>query len=323
MNGVPSTVHRPGLGAATLKAALLRPLGGFARVDVVESTGSTNTDLAASAASPEQHWPDLSALVANAQEDGKGRLGRAWVVPAGAAMISSVFLLPGQRAAATGATASFAPTGYAWLSILAGVALCRAVRTVAGVPAELKWPNDVVANGRKLAGILAQVVPAPAGTAPAGNPQQAGRGAQTGPGVVVGAGLNVSLAGNELPTDRATSLLLEGAAGTGLDRNALLPAYLNGFASLYVDFVAVGGDAREPLAGGASLLELAGGLMGTLGCEVRAELPGGTMLHGTATGLADDGGLLLRDAQGTVHTVSAGDVVHLRRTGPNGTVGYA
>lgn len=323
MNGAPSSANRPGLDAAALKAALLRPLGGFARVEVVESTGSTNTDLATNAASVDGHWPDLSVLVANAQEDGKGRLGRAWVVPAGAAMISSVFLWPGEQAHATAATTPFAPTGYAWLSILAGVALCRAVRTVAGVPAELKWPNDVVANGRKLAGILAQLVPAPVGAAPAGNPHQAGRGAQAGPGVVVGAGLNVSLAADELPTDRATSLLLEGAAGAGLDRNVLLPAYLNGFASLYRDFVAAGGDAREPLAGGATLLELAGAFMGTLGREVRAELPGGTMLHGTATGLADDGGLLLRDAQGVMHTVSAGDVVHLRRTGPNGTVGYA
>ncbi|WP_269939452.1 biotin--[acetyl-CoA-carboxylase] ligase [Arthrobacter sp. HY1533] len=321
MNGVPPSVNRPGLEAAALKAALLRPLGGFARVEVVESTGSTNTDLAAHAASPDAHWPDLSVLVANAQEDGKGRLGRSWVVPAGAAMISSVFLWPGERSAATGSAAPFAATGYAWLSILAGVALCRAVRTVAGVPAELKWPNDVVANGRKLAGILAQVVPAPTGNAPAAS---AGfTTTQAGPGVVVGAGLNVSLAEGELPTERATSLLLEGAVGDGLDRNALLPAYLNGFAALYRDFVAAGGDARVPLAGGASLLDLAGGLMGTLGREVRAELPGGTMLLGTATGLAADGGLLLRDAQGTMHTVSAGDVVHLRRTGPDGAVGYA
>lgn len=316
MNGVSPSVNRPGLDAEALKAALLRPLGGLARVEVVESTGSTNTDLAAHAASPDAHWPDLSVLVANAQEDGKGRLGRSWVVPAGAAMISSVFLWPGERSAATGAAAPFAPTGYAWLSILAGVALCGAVRTVAGVPAELKWPNDVVANGRKLAGILAQVVPAPAANAGYTT-------TQAGPGVVVGAGLNVSLAEGELPTERATSLLLAGAAGDGLDRNALLPAYLNGFAALYRDFVAAGGDARVPLAGGASLLDLAGGLMGTLGREVRAELPGGTMLLGTATGLADDGGLLLRDAQGTVHTVSAGDVVHLRRTGPDGAVRYA
>lgn len=307
-------MNRSSLRAPALKAALLHPEGAFERVEVVDSTGSTNADLAAAAADPQQHWPDASVLIANAQEDGKGRLGRSWVVPAGAAMISSVLLRP---AASTLPGAGFAPTGYAWLSVLAGIALCRGVKSVAGISAELKWPNDVVVNGRKLAGILAQVVPA-------------GRGGPAGPGpaVVVGAGLNVSARGHELPTDRATSLLLEGAAAAGLDRNALLPAYLNGFAALYRQFLAAGGDAQAPLGGGApgagtTLLELAADHMGTLGQQVRAELPGGVLLTGTATGLAVDGALLLREAHGSVHTISAGDVVHLRRTGADGTVRYA
>ncbi|MDD0857220.1 hypothetical protein NHF46_04365 [Arthrobacter alpinus] len=67
-------------------------------------------------------------------------------------------------ASPTGTT--FAATGYGWLSILAGVALCQALRTLTGVPATLKWPNDVMVNGRKLAGILAQVVPMPMAPAP-------------------------------------------------------------------------------------------------------------------------------------------------------------
>lgn len=303
-------MNGPSLRAPELKAALLYPEGAFGRVELVESTGSTNTDLATAAAVPEQHWPDLSVLIANAQEAGKGRLGRSWVVPAGAAMISSVLLRPGANQPGN---PPFAPTGYAWLSIVAGIALCRSVKSVAGIPAELKWPNDVVVNGRKVAGILAQVVPA------------GHTGGHDGPGVVVGAGLNVAARRDELPTDRATSLLLEGADGAGLDRNALLPAYLNGFAALYQQFLAAGGDARNPLGGGAgaTLLEVATGHMSTLGKEVRAELPGGVILTGTATALAADGGLLLRDAGGTTHTVSAGDVVHLRRTGPDGTVHYA
>ncbi|MFQ4149689.1 biotin--[acetyl-CoA-carboxylase] ligase [Arthrobacter sp. LAPM80] len=314
MNGAAIISKQPGpqpapLNAASLKAALTHPQGNFARVEVVASAGSTNTDLAAHAADSTARWPDLSVLIADAQPAGKGRLGRSWEVPAGAAMISSVYLHPAAqlRHNGTGNPAAFLPTGYGWLSILAGIAACERLRTLTGVPAELKWPNDVVANGRKLAGILAQVVPA--------------SGTREGPGVVVGAGINVSLRADELPTPRATSLLVEG--GTVLDRNVLLPAYLNKFAALYREFVAVGGDAQRPLAGGLSLLELAGSHMGTLGAEVRAELPGGAMLQGTATGLGVDGALLLRDAGGTVHAVSAGDVVHLRRTGPDGTVTYA
>ncbi|MGO2541381.1 MAG: biotin--[acetyl-CoA-carboxylase] ligase [Specibacter sp.] len=347
MNGAPLDLNRPGLDGPVLKAALTHPQGSFARVQVVASSGSTNTDLAAGAASVDEYWPDLSVLIADAQPAGKGRMGRSWEVPAGAAMISSVFVRPAeQAAAATRADAVdtdvFAPTGYGWLSILAGVALCGAVRSLTGVPAELKWPNDVVVRGRKLAGILAQLVPAKVVTAndvsgaagPGVSGTHGARGAvgthgglrvQAGPGVVVGAGVNVSLQAGELPTDRATSLLLENA--TTLDRNLLLPAYLNHFAELYRDFVAVGGDALRPLAGGRaqgrSVMELAQECMSTLGQEVRAELPGGAMLHGTATALGPDGGLLLRDAAGTVHAVSAGDVIHLRRTGPDGAVKYA
>ncbi|POH60616.1 biotin--[acetyl-CoA-carboxylase] ligase [Arthrobacter glacialis] len=344
MTGAPQALNQP-----ALKAALLRPQGSFGRVEIVGTTGSTNTDLAGSAGDPHQLWPDLSVLIADAQEAGKGRLGRTWVVPAGAAMISSVFLRPGDRApsaagrpgsgagsaptsdaptfgapaagqpaggalpfdAHTSGASAFALTGYAWLSILAGVALCEALRVHTSVPAALKWPNDVVVNGRKLAGILAQLVPFTTG----------------GPGVVVGAGVNVSADAHQLPTDRATSLLLEGAIPEALDRNVLLPAYLNTFAALYNEFVAAAGDAAAPLIGGVgggrSLLELAAQHMSTLGQEVRAELPGGAMLHGTATGLGNDGSLLIRDAAGTFHTVSAGDVIHLRRTETDGTLNYA
>lgn len=92
MTGAPLELNQP-----ALKAALMHPRGSFGRVEIVGSTGSTNTDLAASAVAPEQIWPDLSVLIADAQEAGKGRLGRTWVVPAGAAMISSVLLRPGDR----------------------------------------------------------------------------------------------------------------------------------------------------------------------------------------------------------------------------------
>jgi len=140
----------------------------------------------------------------------------------------------------------------------------------------------------------------------------------------------------QLPVDRATSLALEldggldggldaaaaAAGAAALDRNVLLPAYLNRFARLYEGFVAVGGNAGRPLPEGASVHDLASGLMSTLGTEVRAELPGGQMLHGTAVRLRSGGELELRDGDGALHVVSAGDVVHLRRTLDGGGVGY-
>ncbi|MGA7205742.1 MAG: biotin--[acetyl-CoA-carboxylase] ligase [Specibacter sp.] len=277
-------------------------------------TGSTNADLAAEAAADPAAWPDLSVLIADSQIAGKGRLQRSWDVPAGAAMISSVLLRPTDPVAGMEAPA-FLATGYGWLSILAGVALCQAVQAETGAPAQLKWPNDVLLNGRKLAGILAQVVPAsPSGPEPAN-----GDGGRRGPGVVVGAGVNISQQREQLPVDRATSLELE--VGVGVDRNVLLPAYLNRFARLYKEFVAVGGDALRPLGGRESAHALASGLMGTLGTQVRAELPGGAMVYGTAERLDSGGELEIRDGE-TLHAVSAGDVVHLRRT-VDGGIGYA
>lgn len=297
----------PALDASALDSALTHPLGGFRRVEVLEQTGSTNADLAAHAANNPTQWPDLSVLIADSQIAGKGRLDRSWEVPAGTAMISSVLLRPTDISAHPGVPA-FLPTGYGWLSILAGVALCQTVIAEAEVRATLKWPNDVLADGRKLAGILAQIV------VPADD------GGTQGHAVVVGVGVNISQEREQLPVERATSLALAGAAV--LDRNVLLPAYLNRFARLYQDFVAVGGDALRPLSGGESAHSLASALMTTLGTDVRAELPGGAMIYGTAVRLGNDGGLEIKTDGGAVHFVSAGDVVHLRRIDGAG-VGYA
>ncbi|GAA4656618.1 biotin--[acetyl-CoA-carboxylase] ligase [Arthrobacter cryoconiti] len=331
----------PTLNTEALHRSLLGPVGEYQRVDVVDEIGSTNAELANSAASQPENFPDRSVLMANSQVAGKGRLDRVWEVPAGTAMISSVLLRPSECAAQIGAP-QFASSGYGWLSVIAGVALCQAVTEESGVLAVLKWPNDVLVEGRKLSGILAQMVPVqrvPKQTASAPEvPTQTGQrpseqtqSAQTlservpsapmqGPAVVVGAGVNISQTREQLPVDRATSLLLEG--GTQLDRNQLLPAYLNRFARLYRGFVSVGGDAWRPVAGGESIHGLASGLMSTLGTSVRAELPGGVMLYGTAAGLNLRGELEIHGDDGSVHVVSAGDVVHLRRVGGGG-IDYA
>ncbi|WP_051388660.1 biotin--[acetyl-CoA-carboxylase] ligase [Arthrobacter sp. 35W] len=296
----------PPLDASSLRAALLAPSGAYARVDVVPETGSTNADLMAAAANDDAGWPDLSVLLTDSQVGGRGRLDRSWTAPAGSSMISSVLLRPTNRGAALPMRA------YGWFSVLAAIALVDALAAETGTQPALKWPNDVVLNGRKISGILAQLVPAQPGAA---------SGAPTPPAVVVGIGTNVHQSRAQLPVDTATSLVLEGAAT--LDRHILLPAFLNRFAALYAQFCAVSGDASAPLPGGLSVRALATGRMATLGVGVRAELPGGQMLTGLAEGLDADGSLLIRDAAGTLHTVSAGDVVHLRRDASDGGSAYA
>ncbi|MBL1074963.1 biotin--[acetyl-CoA-carboxylase] ligase [Nocardia sp. 2] len=240
----------------------------FTGIDVVESTGSTNADLVARAADPET---DRLALIAEEQQRGRGRHERTWVSPPRAQLAMSVLTR----------VRGIDPAVLGWLPLLTGVAVVDAVRTVAGVKAVLKWPNDVLVEGRKLSGILAEI----AATAP-------------DPAVVVGIGLNVSLTEAELPVPHATSLTLSGAAE--VDRTDLAAAILTEFARRFTAWEAAGWDIADLSAAYRDRCS-------TLGAQVRAELPGGEVLTGTATGIDQHGRLLLGD-----RSVSAGDVTHLR-----------
>ncbi|HEY8295567.1 MAG TPA: biotin--[acetyl-CoA-carboxylase] ligase [Micrococcaceae bacterium] len=304
---------------AGLRQGLLAPSGPLARFEVVTETGSTNADLLAQA----DFWPDLGLFVADSQLAGRGRLNRQWNAPAGSSLILSLFLRPRSTAG------PLPHSSLGWLSLLAAVALRDTLVNVAGVPAVLKWPNDVLVGGSKVAGILAQLVPAPAGTG-SGRAHVSGAGDApdptrvSGPAVVLGIGLNVSQSRAELPVPTATSLALESARM--LERPVLLADLVRRFATLYRGFCAGAGSAAAPLDGDASLLQRTTAAMATIGAQVRAELPGGTELLGRAAGLDSSGSLLITDAQGTTHTVSAGDVVHLRRAADSGDwpgVGHA
>lgn len=188
-------MNRAPIDAPRLRSSLATPAPAFYdRIDVVESTGSTNADLVARAADPAV---DRQALLAEEQVRGRGRHARTWVSPPRAQISLSILVrLPG-----------IDPGALGWLPLLTGIAVVDAVRGTAGVAPELKWPNDVLLDGRKLSGILAEV--AATGVAPA---------------VVVGIGLNVDLDEAELPVPHATSLRLAGAAN--LDRTALVAAIL-------------------------------------------------------------------------------------------------
>jgi len=139
--------------------------------------------------------PEGAAVAADEQTEGRGRLGRRWEAPAGRAILCSVLLRP-----------SVPMPVWPELSLVAGEAVASALRAEAGIAASLRHPNDVVVEGRKLAGILAE--------------------AKTGR-VVLGIGVNVNQAADELPTETVkppTSLRVE--LGRELDRAPLLAAIL-------------------------------------------------------------------------------------------------
>jgi BirA family biotin operon repressor/biotin-[acetyl-CoA-carboxylase] ligase len=285
-----SDVDRPALDLDGLSDALCAPLGPYRKLELVESTGSTNTDLAAWAVADKVGWSDLSILAAEEQTAGRGRLERQWVAPARSSVIVSILLRPFNRAGNPVPTQS-----YAWFSLLAAAALAEALGEYAQLKAEVKWPNDVLVSGRKIAGILAQVVNYPDGSPPA---------------VVLGTGLNVTLSRDELPVPTATSVAIE--KGRTTDRNILLMSYVRVFAKRYRQFCNVNGDPAAEWNDGSSLLSRMRDVMVTLGQQVRAELPDGQQIIGEAFGLDAYGAVKIRDAEGTEHVVAAGDVVHLR-----------
>jgi len=262
-------LDRPPLRAAALQRALVVPGGLWRRLDVVAETRSTNADLAARARAGEAEG---SVLVAEHQSAGRGRLDRCWVSPARAGLSLSVLLRPADVPVAR----------WAWLPLLAGLAVVSGVRRVAEVDAALKWPNDVLVGERKLAGILAERVD---------------------DAVVVGVGINVTTTRHELPVPTATSLALAGAAST--DREPLLKAVLRALAEDYTRWRKADGDPESWLRG--TYVERCA----TLGRAVRVELAGGRILHGDAVGVDTDGRLLVADGD-TVEAVGAGDVVHVR-----------
>src|SRR6478735_10007477 len=272
---------------------------GIPRINVVDSTGSTNADLLRAVTVEPAAWPDLSVLTAEYQTAARGRLDRRWEAPPLSSVSVSVVLRP------VNADGRPLPTqSYSWLSLIAALALRETLLETAGIPAELKWPNDVLVRGRKIAGILAQLGPMADGKVPP---------------VVLGTGLNVTLRERELPVPTATSVALEGARTT--DRTVLLKSYLSHFATLYRSFCNADGDPAAGMAGGPSLHKRVEHVLTTLGKQVRAQLPGDHEIIGHASRLDDYGSLLVVDAGGHEHVVTAGDVVHLRPWTPSGEAG--
>jgi BirA family biotin operon repressor/biotin-[acetyl-CoA-carboxylase] ligase len=293
-----SDLDRPPLSAAALRRALTQgPQATCRAIEVSARTASTNADALARAIAGE---PEGLVVITDHQSAGRGRLDRSWQAPPRAALAVSVLLRPGTPVTLPDGEQLPAvdPARWSWLPLLAGVAAADALRRTCGLPARLKWPNDVLvpASGQsgdepgKVCGILAELADTPAG-----------------PAVVVGAGINVSQRSDELPVPTATSLALAGAATT--DRDTVLRAYLRAFAQRYRAWRRAAGDPR---AGGVAAAYREA--CATIGLEVAVELPGGTV-RGLAEGVDDFGRLLVRSTDPEPHALAAGDVVHVRPAG--------
>lgn len=256
-----------------LLAGVPGPRGAPWRVTTVASTGSTNADVVSAAA---DGAGEGEVRAAELQTAGRGRLGRVWTAPVGASLTFSVLLRPPVPLAT-----------WAWLPLLAGVALAEGVRATTGVDVRLKWPNDLLVatpdGEAKLAGVLVE---------------------RAGDAAVVGVGLNVTQTADELPVPTATSLRLAGAPDA--DRERVLVGVLGALTGWYDRWCDAAGDAG---AGGLRAAYVGG--CATLGRQVRVTLPHGGDLRGAAVDVDGEGRLVVRDGD-RVRTLAAGDVRHVR-----------
>lgn len=248
------------------------------RAQVVEATDSTNADVVQHVIAEPAAWPHLSLLLTTDQRAGRGRLDRSWVTPAGTALAVSVVVH----------VDALPPASRGWVSLIAGAAMTRAVgaQIGSGHSTTLKWPNDVLVDGGKVCGILAEVVP--------GHPDV----------VIVGSGVNTRMPKADLPVETATSFA---SLGVVCDEDRLLADYLVALDEQLSALAASHGDAAA-----AGVLAEVEALCSTVGSEVVVSLPDGETLRGRAQRIDPDGRLVVVQAAEFESIVSAGDVVHVR-----------
>ena len=232
----------------------------FTDVRELAEVASTNREVATLAG---RGAPDGLVVVADHQTEGRGRRGRSWEAPPGSSLLVSALLRPPPD-----------PTHLATMAT--GLAVVAACRSAAGVTASLKWPNDVMVEGSKLGGILAELV-----------------GNHGNRAVVVGLGLNVAW---DVPLPPG-GIDLRTAGGRTVERAALLVGFLRALETRCRRSAAeVVAEYRRRCS--------------TIGEPVRAHLAT-EVVTGTATSVDDHGRLVVQTDHGS-RTVTAGDIVHLR-----------
>ncbi|MCO5205498.1 MAG: biotin--[acetyl-CoA-carboxylase] ligase [Anaerolineae bacterium] len=232
---------------------------------------STNDELKKIAA---HGTPAGAMVITDYQSAGKGRLGRSWEAPPNSSLLFSLLLRP-----------DWGIDQLNWPMMIAGLAIADAIELVTGVAVRLKWPNDVVVcaddgTWRKVAGILLESL---------------WHGDQL-TSVVVGMGINVNISAEQMPVGMTppTSLLVAG--GQPVDRLALLAEVLTQMEKRLIS--AEAGHSPQP----AWIKRLI-----TIGQAVRVT-GGTTTITGVAEACDEQGQLLVRDSDGMLHTIAAGDV---------------
>ncbi|WP_277058502.1 biotin--[acetyl-CoA-carboxylase] ligase [Trichlorobacter lovleyi] len=239
------------------------------RLVCCSETASTNSDAFRLA---EEGAEEGTVVLADRQLAGKGRLGRRWESPAGVNLYCSVVLRP-----------ELPPYEAPQLTFLSAVAVARAIHTSTGLQPVIKWPNDLLLNGRKVAGLLNEM-----------NAETDRVGF-----VILGIGVNLNMREDQFPPDLrspATSLLLE--TGSAVVRQAFAVNLLRELEREYLRFKQNGfGPVREDWTRYCN----------AFGREVRVEM-GPHTLQGPFAGIDHDGALLMTLPDGRIERILSGDV---------------
>ena len=259
---VPDSLHplavRPGLTTRALGRVLEYR-------QEVESTQRLLRELARNGA------PEGSVALADRQVRGRGRRQRGWVSLSGGVAMSVLF------------TPRLAPDRISQFLLLAGVAAAEAISSRSGMRAGLKWPNDVLLEGKKVGGILAEM----------------SSDAERIEHLILGMGLNLNTPAEEIPPeirDQATSVLA--ATGSNISRPGLAQDILGRLEGYYHRLMEEG---LSPVRQQWLAYTV------TLGRRVRADTDS-AVLHGTARDIDESGALLLQDDSGAEHRLVAGDI---------------
>lgn len=233
-----------------------------------EKTGSTNDEIKRLAM---QGAPEGTLALAEFQDKGKGRRGRSWVTPAGSAVAMSLLLRP-----------SISPVNASMVTLVMGLAVTAACRELYQIDARIKWPNDVVAGGKKICGILTEM----------------SVGAEHINYVIIGVGINTFV--EKFPEElEQTAVSLHQVIGRRPERAELIAAVMKNFEEYYEKFV-----EKEDLS---LLQEEYNGYLAGRGGIVRVLEPGNEY-QGISEGINERGELQVRRAEGSIESVYAGEV---------------
>jgi BirA family transcriptional regulator, biotin operon repressor / biotin---[acetyl-CoA-carboxylase] ligase len=240
------------------------------RLEFFKLTASTNADAFRLA---EEGAAEGTVVLADSQTGGKGRRGRAWSSPAGVNLYCSVVLRP-----------SIMPHEAPQLTFLSAVAAARAIELTTKLTPEIKWPNDLLVSGKKVAGLLNEMSAETDGIN----------------FVILGIGINLNMTAELFPDDLrhpATSLLME--SGVRVDRSLFAATMLNELDRLYADFLAHGfGPVREEWQRRCN----------ANGRQVLVNDSGTECIGGRFIGIDSDGAMLLRSDNDKLHRITCGDV---------------